>query len=58
MLIKGAVHHWDENGRFPNETTAELPPQSVRETQELEVMEVMEVMEWMLEAEEYFKVGR
>lgn len=34
MLIGGgAVHHWDENGVFKNETTPDLPPQSVREAQ-------------------------
>jgi len=55
ILIQGAVHHWDENGLFPNQTTAELPPQAVRETQEFEVMDVME---WMEEAKEYFVVGR
>ncbi|EXJ60715.1 hypothetical protein A1O7_04868 [Cladophialophora yegresii CBS 114405] len=29
ILIQGAVHHWDENGLFPNETTANLPPAPV-----------------------------
>ncbi|OCT52397.1 Serine carboxypeptidase S28 family protein [Cladophialophora carrionii] len=29
ILIPGAVHHWDENGLFPNETTADLPPAAV-----------------------------
>ncbi|KAI4200737.1 MAG: hypothetical protein LQ350_003754 [Teloschistes chrysophthalmus] len=38
LLIEGAVHHWDENGRFPNETTAALPPQPVKEVQADEVM--------------------
>lgn len=34
MIIGGgAVHHWDENGILPNETTPELPPQPVREAQ-------------------------
>ena len=29
ILIAGAVHHWDENGLFLNETTATLPPKPV-----------------------------
>ena len=33
LLIKGAVHHWDENGVFGNETREGLPPGPVRETQ-------------------------
>ncbi|KAL9612395.1 MAG: hypothetical protein Q9167_002989 [Letrouitia subvulpina] len=37
ILIDGAVHHWDENGRFPNETTPDLPPAPVRDTQAEEV---------------------
>ena len=37
LLIQGAVHHWDENGLFPNETTAMLPPAPVREVQSEEV---------------------
>jgi hypothetical protein len=32
--MEGAIHHWDENGRFPNETTPDLPPGPVREAQE------------------------
>lgn len=31
FLIDDAVHHWDENGLFPNETTPELPPPAVKE---------------------------
>lgn len=34
ILIDDAVHHWDENGLFPNETTAELPPKPVKDAQE------------------------
>ncbi|KAI0159956.1 peptidase S28 [Hypoxylon sp. FL1284] len=34
ILIDRAVHHWDENGLFPNETTADLPPEPVADTQE------------------------
>lgn len=49
ILIKDGVHHWDENGLFPNETTAELPPQPVADTQKLEAMFVQEwMMEWSL----------
>ena len=32
-LIRGAIHHWDENGLFPNETNGNLPPQAVMQTQ-------------------------
>ncbi|KAK2758819.1 hypothetical protein FQN54_003511 [Arachnomyces sp. PD_36] len=46
ILIPGAVHHWDENGLFPNETTPELPPPEVRETQE-DIIEF--VKEWLKE---------
>ncbi|KAI1080795.1 peptidase S28 [Whalleya microplaca] len=34
LLIDNAVHHWDENGLFPNETTPELPPPAVAQTQQ------------------------
>ncbi|GKT74229.1 serine carboxypeptidase S28 [Colletotrichum tofieldiae] len=37
VIAGGAVHHWDENGIFKNETTAELPPLPVKEAQDLEV---------------------
>ncbi|KAI2608715.1 peptidase S28 [Hypoxylon fragiforme] len=33
ILIDRAVHHWDENGLFPNETTADLPPLPVADAQ-------------------------
>ena len=33
ILIQGAVHHWDENGLFPNETTPSLPPAPVASAQ-------------------------
>ncbi|CAN8101854.1 unnamed protein product [Discula destructiva] len=36
-LIPAAVHHWDENGLFPNETTDALPPQSIKDVQAEEV---------------------
>lgn len=50
ILIDGAVHHWDENGLFPNETTTSLPPLTVVDTQRQEVQFVREWMqEWQLE---------
>lgn len=49
LLISGAVHHWDENGLFPNETTAALPPAPVRETQ---TDEVAFVRAWMADWKE------
>lgn len=30
ILIEGAVHHWDENGVFKNETTEDFPPAPVK----------------------------
>ncbi|KAF2816167.1 peptidase S28 [Mytilinidion resinicola] len=35
-LIPDAVHHWDENGLFANETTSTLPPNAVVYAQQLE----------------------
>jgi hypothetical protein len=29
ILIEGGVHHWDENGVFPNQTTPDFPPKPV-----------------------------
>lgn len=50
ILIDGGVHHWDENGLFPNETTNSLPPKEVAETQKQEVQFVKEWMqEWQLQ---------
>lgn len=49
ILIEGAVHHWDENGLFPNETTPTLPPLTVVDTQN---QELQFVQEWMLEWEQ------
>lgn len=46
ILISDAVHHWDENGLFPNETTATLPPTPVADTQR---QEVEFVKAWMAE---------
>ncbi|OAX78583.1 hypothetical protein ACJ72_07108 [Emergomyces africanus] len=37
ILIEGAVHHWDENGVFPNETTPTFPPKPVVDAQAREV---------------------
>lgn len=34
ILIEDAVHHWDENGLFPNETTRDLPPYQVVQVKE------------------------
>lgn len=45
-LIEGAVHHWDENGIFPNETTATLPPAPVRNVQQ-ELGQIVQA--WMAE---------
>lgn len=53
ILIEGAVHHWDENGLFPNETTPGLPPAPVRNAQ---AMEAQSVQEWMIEWQQHCKV--
>lgn len=44
-LIPNAVHHWDENGLFPNETTAALPPATVKDIQSQEVAFVLAWLE-------------
>ena len=36
IQMAGAVHHWDENGLFPNETTPTLPPKPIADTQSAE----------------------
>lgn len=47
ILIDDAVHHWDENGLFPNQTTATLPPAPIKEVQAQEVEFVKAwVAEW------------
>ncbi|KAI4090135.1 MAG: hypothetical protein LQ344_004919 [Seirophora lacunosa] len=46
VLVEGAVHHWDENGVFANETREGVPPRSVREVQ---TMEVAWVRAWLEE---------
>ncbi|KAK7955184.1 hypothetical protein PG988_015878 [Apiospora saccharicola] len=49
-LIAGGVHHWDENGRFPEETTPDLPPPAVAEVQKAEAHFVQKWMqEWKLD---------
>jgi hypothetical protein len=37
LLIKGGVHHWDENGVFKNETKPGFPPEEIVEVQKAEV---------------------
>jgi len=52
ILIKGAVHHWDEYGLFANETTPELPPDPVADAQKQELRFVRAWMEeWNKEKE-------
>lgn len=51
LLISGGVHHWDENGLFPNETTPTLPPEPVAQAQ---TDEVSFVGAWLKEAEPVF----
>ena len=55
-MIGGAVHHWDENGLFANQTRSakgELPPREVKRVQEEEVSFVLEWMrEWEAERAE------
>ena len=54
ILIAEAVHHWDENGLFANETVNTppnfLPPPPVRWTQ---AQEIAFLEEWMLEWESH-----
>lgn len=45
IIIDGAVHHWDENGLFANETTATLPPATIKEVQSQEVQFVLAWLE-------------
>lgn len=51
LLISGAVHHWDENGLFPNETTPDLPPEPERIAQS---QEHDFVAAWLTEAQGQF----
>ena len=46
-MISKALHHYDENGVFPNQTTADFPPPPVQKTHEKEVEFVKAwVAEW------------
>ncbi|KAI0396841.1 peptidase S28 [Xylariaceae sp. FL0594] len=45
ILVAKAVHHWDENGLFPNETTADLPPKPVADAQAREAVFVKKWLE-------------
>ncbi|KAF7560147.1 hypothetical protein G7046_g3999 [Stylonectria norvegica] len=47
ILIEDGVHHWDENGVKPNDTTPNFPPSPVAKAQEEEVRFVKEwLKEW------------
>lgn len=49
ILIEGAVHHWDENGLFANETRdGPALPETIRDVQ---AQEISFVLEWMFEWE-------
>lgn len=48
ILIQGAVHHWDENGVFPNETSYDVPPLPVVDAQ---AEEAQYVQAWLQEYE-------
>jgi len=52
VLIPQALHHYDENGRFENETTPLLPPAQVSEVQRYITLFAQQ---WM---EEYHAQGR
>lgn len=45
ILIEGAVHHWDENGVFANETTKSFPPKTIKKVQSQEIKFVKKWME-------------
>ncbi|GAM90917.1 hypothetical protein ANO11243_089640 [Dothideomycetidae sp. 11243] len=49
-LIPGGVHHWDENGVFPNQTTSSLPPTQVKQIQQ---EEARFVVAWVKEFQEF-----
>ncbi|KAI9727347.1 MAG: hypothetical protein M1828_006967 [Chrysothrix sp. TS-e1954] len=51
LLIADAVHHWDENGLFPNQTTEMLPPEPIKLVQG---QEVAFVKSWLEEAKGQF----
>ncbi|KAF2198246.1 peptidase S28 [Delitschia confertaspora ATCC 74209] len=47
LITGGAVHHWDENGLFPNETTPTTPPSFVVWAQQFEKNFVVDwLKEW------------
>ena len=46
ILIDDAVHHWDENGVFPNETSPGVPPEAVVKAKD-EIREF--VLAWLKE---------
>lgn len=50
ILISEGVHHYDENGLFANQTTAELPPLSVKNAQ-AELAQA--VQSWMAEWQQH-----
>ncbi len=50
LLIDGGVHHWDENGLLPNETTPDLPPPPIVDVKKQMVEFVRDwVKEWEAE---------
>ena len=51
FLIERGVHHWDENGVFPNQTAPNVPPEPVVEAQ---AYIASFVGEWLKEAEPVF----
>lgn len=57
LLIDGAVHHWDENGLFLNQTTVSLPPVAVKKVQ---IEEIAFLTAWMVEweVENFVKGGK
>ena len=46
IVMAGAVHHWDENGLLPNETTPSLPPAPIAQAQS---QEASFVKQWLTE---------
>jgi hypothetical protein len=48
ILIADAVHHWDENDLFANETTVTLPLQTIKD---VHAQEISFVLTWMAEWE-------
>jgi hypothetical protein len=46
LLVEYSVHHWDENGLYPDEWTEELPPPAVKEAKAF-IREF--VVEWLKE---------